>query len=249
MRPACRRHRRRPPGYRSPLLSHEISARTARIHGHRAGARHPHHHGISERVTRQGRKSRDARTLDLTGSETDPSSHCPLSVSIAIIFFSELAIAGRRRMANYGVSTLYLNALHDFEEKGYCVVRGLLDPADLAPVVSVVEKYVDARASQLRADGHISSLCEDASFESRWARLRAQVEDRGRGGPIGATSNWGAATNTPMGPELLLAEPVHTLYRSPAITKLAGAMLDAGDVYSCGNFWFRPMTCGDSQGH
>ena len=47
-------------------------------------------------------------------------------------------------MANYGVSTLYLNALHDFEEKGYCVVRGLLDPADLAPVVSVVEKYVDA---------------------------------------------------------------------------------------------------------
>ena len=152
-------------------------------------------------------------------------------------------------MANYGVSTLYLNALHDFEEKGYCVVRGLLDPADLAPVVSVVEKYVDARASQLRADGHISSLCEDASFESRWARLRAQVADPGRGGPIGATSNWGAATNTPMGPELLLAEPVHTLYRNPAITKLAGAMLDAGDIYSCGNFWFRPMTCGDSQGH
>ena len=41
-------------------------------------------------------------------------------------------------MANYGASRVYLDALHDFEEQGYCVVRDLLDTASLAPVRELV---------------------------------------------------------------------------------------------------------------
>lgn len=147
---------------------------------------------------------------------------------------------------NGGASPLYLKALREFEENGHCVVRGLLDAASLAPIRELVARYVDARADALRADGHVTSLCEDAPFESRWARLRAQVEDGGPSGPIGSTSNWGVPS--PQG-ELLLAEPVHALYRKAELTKLASTLLHAGDVYSCGNYWFRPMTCDDSQGH
>ena len=126
------------------------------------------------------------------------------------------------------------------------MVRGLLDAESLAPVREVISRYVDARAEALRADGHIESLCEDAPFESRWARIRAQVVDPGPSGPIGSTSNWGVPS--PMG-ELLLAEPVHTLYRNAKLTRLASALLNDDDVYSCGNYWFRPMTCDDTQGH
>lgn len=138
------------------------------------------------------------------------------------------------------------NSLREFEENGYCVVRALLDAANLTPVRELVSQYVDARADALYADGHVMSRCEDAPFESRWARVRAQVKDHGRDGPIGSTSNWGVPSL--MG-QLLLAEPVHALYRTPELSRLASMLLGTGDVHSCGNYWFRPMTSDDSQGH
>ena len=49
--------------------------------------------------------------------------------------------------------------------------------------------------------------------------------------------------------ELLLAEPVHRLYRSSALTTLASSILEDDDVFACGNYWVRPMTSGDPQGH
>jgi hypothetical protein len=61
----------------------------------------------------------------------------------------------------YGASQLYLNALHDFEEQGYCVVKGLLDPAALGPVRELVCTFT--------GDGHISPascrrICPGLSF-------------------------------------------------------------------------------------
>ena len=37
-------------------------------------------------------------------------------------------------MTNYGVGLQYHNALQDFEEHGYCVVRGMLSEDALRPV-------------------------------------------------------------------------------------------------------------------
>ena len=149
-------------------------------------------------------------------------------------------------MTNYGVGLQYQNALQDFEEHGYCVVRGMLSEDALRPVRELIDGYIDARAQSLLADGHIADACEDAPFESKWARVRAQVADQSREGPIGATSNWGVPSQ--LG-ELLLAEPVHRLYRSSALTTLASSILEDDDVFACGNYWVRPMTSGDPQGH
>ena len=80
------------------------------------------------------------------------------------------------------------------------------------------------------AEGHIADACADAPFESKWARVRAQVADQSREGPIGATSNWGVPSQ--LG-ELLLAEPVHRLYRSSALTTLASSILEDDDVFAC----------------
>ena len=149
-------------------------------------------------------------------------------------------------MTNYGVGLQYQNALQDFEEHGYCVVRGMLSEDALRPVRELIDGYIDARAQSLLADGHIADACEDAPFESKWARVRAQVADQSREGPIGATSNWGVPSH--LG-ELLLEEPVHRLYRSSALTTLASSILEDDDVFACGNYWVRPMTSGDPQGH
>ena len=133
----------------------------------------------------------------------------------------------------------------DFWRDGYCICRGLLSDATLVPIRELITEYIDARASALLHGGHIFDTCQTASFETRWSRLRQQVADPGRDGPIGTTSNWGVPS--PHG-RVLLDQRVHQLYCRPEVSKIAEKILQTHEIYGCGNYWIRPMTCNDMMG-
>jgi ectoine hydroxylase-related dioxygenase (phytanoyl-CoA dioxygenase family) len=65
--------------------------------------------------------------------------------------------------------------LAQFEEEGYLVVRGLLDPErDLDPVIREYEGVLDTLARELHAQGRISSTYGELPFGPRLIRLCAE---------------------------------------------------------------------------
>ena len=61
-----------------------------------------------------------------------------------------------------------------FREEGVLVAEGVLSEADIAPVINEYASWIDRRAYALQADGKITDLCEQDSFERRAACLYAQ---------------------------------------------------------------------------
>jgi len=62
-------------------------------------------------------------------------------------------------------------------EQGFVIVRGLFEPSDLQPVRDELADGIDRRARELLAQGEITELHEDASFETRFGLLMQQSED------------------------------------------------------------------------
>ena len=58
-----------------------------------------------------------------------------------------------------------------YERDGYVVVRDIFDDGDLDPIRNFIKARVDEYAREQHAQGKLSSLYEDASFERRYAAI------------------------------------------------------------------------------
>ncbi|MBN62611.1 MAG: mitomycin antibiotic biosynthesis protein [Gemmatimonadetes bacterium] len=65
--------------------------------------------------------------------------------------------------------------LEFYKERGYVVLEGVLSDDDLEPVIQDHIAIVDEKARALHAEGKIAQLCEGEPFETRLARLAAQL--------------------------------------------------------------------------
>lgn len=64
-----------------------------------------------------------------------------------------------------------------YREHGYVVLEGALTDHDLHPLIQDHNAVVDDMAQQLLADGRITDVCADETFETRLARLVDQLDD------------------------------------------------------------------------
>jgi ectoine hydroxylase-related dioxygenase (phytanoyl-CoA dioxygenase family) len=61
-----------------------------------------------------------------------------------------------------------------FEKNGYVVARGVLERADLQPVIDELSAFLDRKARDLHAAGRVTDLCADQDFEHRVVALYRQ---------------------------------------------------------------------------
>jgi ectoine hydroxylase-related dioxygenase (phytanoyl-CoA dioxygenase family) len=61
--------------------------------------------------------------------------------------------------------------LDHFNDQGYLLLRQVLEPTDLDPVIDEYTAYIDQRAQELYAAGKIAQRYADASFEQRLALI------------------------------------------------------------------------------
>ena len=134
-----------------------------------------------------------------------------------------------------------------FERDGFCLIRGILDEATLAPVRAFVAQHVADSVAELQAAGHLTAAHAEAPFEERWALVSDEVLASGGGeAELGATTNWGPSTRG----RGLLGEAIHRLYTSPPLARAAAALLgEQEEVWGCGPYWVRPMTSENELGH
>jgi phytanoyl-CoA hydroxylase len=66
--------------------------------------------------------------------------------------------------------------IHEFHENGVLIVKDVLTDADLNPIISEIEDFVDRRARELKAEGLIQDLGEGQPFEQRIATIFGQNE-------------------------------------------------------------------------
>lgn len=76
---------------------------------------------------------------------------------------------------------LSIEQIKDYETNGYLIVEDLLTEADLQPLTTEIESFVDERARAFHADGRISELHEGEPFERRFALLYNQCPDINKG--------------------------------------------------------------------
>lgn len=62
-----------------------------------------------------------------------------------------------------------------FNENGYIVVENVFTESDLAPLIADINQFIDRRAKELQAEGHVTDLGEGLPFEKRFAHLYAQT--------------------------------------------------------------------------
>src|SRR2546428_13060204 len=65
-----------------------------------------------------------------------------------------------------------------FDQQGYVVLNGFLEPEVLESAREELAKLVDQHARKLLAEGKIASALEDEPFETRLARLYAKCLDQ-----------------------------------------------------------------------
>ena len=68
--------------------------------------------------------------------------------------------------------------LERFEEEGYLVVKGLLEPEDLEPVKDEYVQLLDRLARRWYADGRLSSTFSDLPFGQRLTRIAIETNGR-----------------------------------------------------------------------
>ena len=61
-----------------------------------------------------------------------------------------------------------------FDHDGYLVVKALLQPVDLAPLIDVAAQVVDQQTQALFAEGKITERHEDQLFDKRWYEVYLQ---------------------------------------------------------------------------
>jgi phytanoyl-CoA hydroxylase len=73
------------------------------------------------------------------------------------------------------MASLTAEQIREFEDEGYLVVEGLLDPArDLDPVIAEYEGVLDRLADELFAAGRIASTYADLPFSDRLVQIYAE---------------------------------------------------------------------------
>ena len=68
----------------------------------------------------------------------------------------------------------------NYFDDGYMVVKSLLQPEELKPFQSVIEKAVDQHAQILLSEGKIDDIAESAPFDFRMAKLYRNLDNRMR---------------------------------------------------------------------
>ena len=66
--------------------------------------------------------------------------------------------------------------LQHFDEHGYVVIRGLLDPArDIQPVIAEYDQLLDGLVDQWANAGHLEDRCEGLPFTERLMQTVSQA--------------------------------------------------------------------------
>ncbi len=66
---------------------------------------------------------------------------------------------------------------NQFEEQGYLVIRGGLADTDLDPVIEEYAAHIDRRARELKAEGKIDDIHEDAPFNQRLSLISKECNE------------------------------------------------------------------------
>ncbi len=74
-----------------------------------------------------------------------------------------------------------------YEQDGFVVVRDIIDDRDLEPLRSFIKAKVDEYAREQYAEGKLSSLYEDESFERRYAAICEEQEISPHGWSFGSS--------------------------------------------------------------
>jgi len=75
---------------------------------------------------------------------------------------------------------LTIEQIIHYQTEGYLIAEDVLTDEDLQPVIEELEQEIDRRAQALHAEGKISDLHENESFERRFALLHAQCPEIGK---------------------------------------------------------------------
>ncbi|MCZ7644880.1 MAG: phytanoyl-CoA dioxygenase family protein [Planctomycetota bacterium] len=68
-----------------------------------------------------------------------------------------------------------------FEEDGFLILENVLSDAELLPVEAGITAWIDKKARDLQAGGHLKNLHEHEDFAHRYARIYAECRDIGGG--------------------------------------------------------------------
>ncbi|MEM7126094.1 MAG: phytanoyl-CoA dioxygenase family protein [Chloroflexota bacterium] len=71
--------------------------------------------------------------------------------------------------------------IQEFDSNGVILAQGVLNAADLQPVIDELEEWIDARANQLKLEGKIDKLYEGLSFDQRYGYLFGQSNEISHG--------------------------------------------------------------------
>ena len=111
-----------------------------------------------------------------------------------------------------------------FNEQGYLVVESVLAESDLAPLIAVAAKAVDARAAELYKEGIISETYETLDFARRWyAVLKACDREN-------EVFGWHTA---------VFSEALFDLITHPKVLDVLEPLIGS-DIQFNGDFWVRP---------
>jgi phytanoyl-CoA hydroxylase len=69
----------------------------------------------------------------------------------------------------------------EYRRTGLYIARQVLKDADLQPVIDELSAFIDQRARQLKAEGKIEDLHEDAPFETRYGLIFGQSREINQG--------------------------------------------------------------------
>jgi len=131
-------------------------------------------------------------------------------------------VIDRNSLNSFG--TLSRQQLQTFQDQGYLVVRQVVSPSDLSPVINVASRVVDQQADDFYAAGKITDLCRQASFAERWRRILQQFD--------GQNEVFGWHTT-------VFSQALFDLITHPSILDVVGSLTE-GEIQFNGDFWVRP---------
>ena len=111
-----------------------------------------------------------------------------------------------------------------FDHDGYLVVKALLQPIDLAPLIDVAAQVVDQQTQALFAEGKITERHEDQRFDKRWYEVYLQC----------ASEQPQYAWHT-----VVFSQALFNLITHPRVLDLIEAFLGP-EIQFNGDFWVRP---------
>lgn len=110
-----------------------------------------------------------------------------------------------------------------FEDEGYLLLRGALDPASLAPIRRVFEAAVDRQAREWFDKGLLQDRAEGLDFAHRYGALRDQI-------PPTFSNSWR---------RILVSRPLNEVWQHPVLLGIARSLV-GDEVYASPTWNGRP---------